>query len=97
MGTREAGRGFEFGRVFTGEKASFDAMGDAVAWLERRGYSVGRMCRNKPMGVMFGNHDIGKWDNLGAKEKAALDGQIDGDKRNGPVTVRLKSKPAGEV
>lgn len=84
-------------KVFTGEKDSFNAYNMAEMWLDGRGYSVGRMCSPEPTGVMLGDHTIAKWNNLDPTEKAALDGTIEGDFRNGPVTVRLKSKPAGEV
>lgn len=80
-------------KTFTGA-APFVAIDAARTWLTERGYSVGEMQGRDPMGIMIGDHyDIAKWRNLNATERMALDGQIEGDKRNGPVVVRLKSQP----
>jgi hypothetical protein len=76
-------------KTFEGTEA-FEAIRKAEAWLKERGYSVGTMQGPAPMGIMKGDYDIAKWRNLRPSERYALDGQIDGDKRNGPVTVRLK-------
>ena len=85
-----------FERTFTGAKA-FGAINAARSWLKDRGYSVGSMCGKEPMGIRIGDHAIHKWRNLHPSEKAALDGTIESENfRDGPVVVRLKSKPAGE-
>ena len=83
-------------KVFANE-GEWRAIEAARAWLKERGYSIGEMQGSAPMGVMLGDFDIAKWRNLTPTEIGALDGKIEGDKRNGPVTVRLKSVPAGEV
>jgi len=77
-------------------KLQFDDVGDFAAmrkaedWLKANGYSWGSMQRDDPIGVMKGDYDISKWRNLSQKERVALDGLIEGDKRNGPVIVTVK-------
>ncbi|MHC8380694.1 hypothetical protein [Pseudomonas sp. LB3P14] len=43
--------------------------------------------------VLQGDWPIAKWKNLTRKEIAALDGKVDGNFRDGPVTVPLKFAP----
>lgn len=69
-----------------GEWKAFE---DAVCWLKEAGFSVGRMQRGSPIGVLFGEYDIQKWRNLSKTDRANLDGKIIGYCREGPVTVRL--------
>ena len=69
----------------------FVAYDKASAYLYERGFSVGRMQGPDPIGIIFGSYDIQKWRNLRATERLALHGTMTGDKRNGPVTVRIKS------
>lgn len=80
------------GRWFR-EYGTFCAFDAAVGWLESLGYSVGRMQRGAPCGIMFGDFDIAKWRNLSALERAELDGAVEGNFRDGPVYVRF-SRPA---
>ncbi len=80
------------------DAGEFVAFGKAVAWLKERGYSVGSMQREAPIGVMYGDVSIAKWRNLSASEIAALDGTITGEsKRNGPVTISLKARGGTKV
>jgi hypothetical protein len=81
-----------FKKVFTGH-VPFEAMNACRAWLDERGYSYGSTCVMNPTGVLKGDFDIAKWRNLTRKEIAALDGQINGNTRDGPVTLVLKSTP----
>ena len=46
-----------------------------------------------PVPVRGGDFIIAKWKNLTRKEIAQLDGKIDGNYREGPVTVTLKVEP----
>lgn len=79
-------------RTFTGVD-SFQAIEAARTYLRERGYSVGVMCGDLPMAIMKGDYLIAKWRNLDSKERAMVDGRIEGDMRNGPVTVYLREAP----
>ena len=67
----------------------FGAVNAAEADLEARGFSVARMQAHQPSGILFGDFDIQKWRNLSTAHREALHGQMTGDFRNGPVTVRI--------
>ena len=77
------------------DRRLFEAEGEFIAYQEAEkvakacGFSVGRMQRDEPIGLMFGDYDIQKWRNLRTAERAALHGTIRGDKRNGPVTLDI--------
>lgn len=73
-------------KVFTGDEA-FEAFRTAEEFLANRGFSVGSMQRDDPIGVMYGDCSIAKWRNLSAMERIGLHGVIQGNKRFGPVTV----------
>ncbi len=68
----------------------FEAATSAEMWCSENGYSVGRMQGKSPRGLLRGNYDIQKWRNLTAADRAALDGTMTGDMRNGPVVVWIK-------
>lgn len=72
----------------TGDFAARDA---AERWCSQRGVSVGRAQRGAPCGLLYGEFDIQKWRNLRSGDRAALDGIMVGDLRDGPVTVYLKA------
>lgn len=63
-------------RVFAGPTRQA-AMAGAVAWLDRRGFSVGGMEGNNPRGVMFGRWLIAKWSQVSLEERRGLHGRID--------------------
>jgi len=67
----------------------FEAFHDAKDWLQGRGFSVGQMCRDAPIGFKEGDWAIAKWFNLEMKDKAQLDGYIIGDKRHGPIKIKF--------
>lgn len=73
--------------TFDGDE--FAGLAKAEAFATECGLSIGRMQRDEPMGLMFGDFDIQKWRNLRPAERAALHGQITGSKRTGPVHVTL--------
>jgi hypothetical protein len=83
----------------TGSPIIFDQPGDFVAcraaerWCAENGYSVGRMERGAPRGLLRGDYDIQKWRNLRKAERDALAGTMSGDMRNGPVVVTLWAQP----
>jgi hypothetical protein len=76
-------------------KFLFNRPGDFAAYHDARqamaagGFSIGRLQSGSPIGLLLGNFDIQKWGNLSASERAALDGVIVGDARNGPVTAEI--------
>ena len=66
---------------------NFEAFYAAEKWLRENGYSVGSMERDAPIGIAKGDCYISKWRNLG-NDKTLLDGVIvEGDKRDGDVTI----------
>jgi hypothetical protein len=71
------------------QKGDFAACYAAESWLHESGYSAGSMQRGAPRGIMRGDVLIAKWRNLSPQDRAALDGQMTGDMRNGPVTVEI--------
>lgn len=81
------------------EDGDFNAFYAAHHWLRERGYSIGSMCMDMPIGILKGDWCIAKWRNLNAKERNQLDGQlISKDFRKGPVVIRLKdSATAAEI
>jgi hypothetical protein len=85
-----------FTKTFTGA-GTFDAYHAACAWLEKNGYSHGPTSIDGPVAIFKGDCDVSKWRNLNAKERKAVDGLLDGDTRNGPITVRLKVAPESEA
>lgn len=75
------------------QKGTFQALCAAQKWLEQHGYSHGSTCRGYPMPVLKGDYLIAKWRNLSSAEIAELDGKVDGDFREGPLTLYLKKEP----
>lgn len=66
---------------------AFAAISAAESFCKARGFSVGTMQRDAPMGLKHGDFNIQKWRNLDREDRARLDGAIVGEKRHGPVTV----------
>ena len=81
-----------FTKTFS-ETGTFESLYAAQKWLTQNGYSFGPSCAMKPIPVLKGDFVIAKWKNLTKKEIAMLDGQIDGNLREGPMTVMLKVAP----
>jgi hypothetical protein len=69
----------------------FQACYAAERWCAENGYSVGPGCVGSPRGLLRGDWLIAKWRNLTKQERAELDGQMTGDMRSGPVTIRVKA------
>jgi len=66
----------------------FEAYNAAEHWLTDRGFSIGRLNGDAPVGFKEGDWDIAKWWNLSASDIKQLDGVITSpDFRHGPVTV----------
>lgn len=76
-----------FRKIFEG--GDFAACRAAEAFLDKHGFSYGRLQRGSPRGILTGKFDIQKWRNLNAADRAALDGVITGDMLHGPVIVEI--------
>jgi hypothetical protein len=61
------------------------------------GFSVGSMQRGAPRGILYGDYLISKWRNMSRKEILALHGVMEGDFREGPVTIRLYDHAPAEA
>lgn len=83
--------------VLFDQEGDFAAVSAAEQWCKERGISVGRMQRNSPRGLKYGDFDIAKWHNLGRADQVGMDGQMtSGDMRAGPVLVVVRPAPAAE-
>ena len=78
-------------KVFTG-KEDFEAYHEAKKWCKENGYSYGSMQGTASIGIVKGNCYISKWRNMSSFEKKSLDGVIDGNKRYGPITIKIYSE-----
>lgn len=63
----------EFPHVQGEDWSSLDA---ASAWARERGFTVGSMERNRPIGIMLDCEYISKWGGLTHEERSQLDGMI---------------------
>lgn len=79
--------------VFEGKK-DFEAFFKACDFLKSRGFSVGSMQRDDPIGIRRGDWDIAKWRNLSEDDMSKLDGTIKGNMREGPLTVHITGAAA---
>lgn len=73
----------------------FVAIDNAIAWLKARGFSVGEMQSNEPIGIFLGEVTIGKWRTLSAEDHNDLHGKIlpasiSASMRSGPVTILIR-------
>jgi len=94
------GRG-EYSITFRND-GDFAAIEAAIAWLKKRGFSVGEMQRDDPIGVVFGDVTIHKWRTLSAEDRNDLHGKImpstpAASMRGGPVTFHLRRSSASSV
>lgn len=84
---QDLGKELPIARSFASDE-TFGAINEARQFCTERGFSVGSMQADAPMGIKRGNYAIAKWRNLSHKDRKMMDGAIIGqDKRNGPVTV----------
>jgi len=71
---------------------SFDAINQAREWLRAKGYNIGSMSGDEPIGLSKRYKMISKWYNLSTEDRALLDGVLESeDFRNGKVTLKLFS------
>ena len=81
-----------FQKVFD-QQGTWAALHEAQEWLTLNGYSYSSTCSMGPVGILKGDYVIAKWHNLSRKERAELDGTLDGNFREGPLVLRLKERP----
>jgi len=80
-----------FTMVFEGKPGSdFSAINAAQGYLAAHGFSFGPGCMSGKIGVMFGRGwIIAKWRNLTPLEQRQCHGVLEGDRRLGPVTLKI--------
>lgn len=80
-----------FTRTFEGKPGDdFSAINQAQGYLAAHGFSFGPGCVSGKIGVMFGRGwIIAKWRNLTPLEQRQCHGVIEGDRRKGPVTLKI--------
>lgn len=78
-------------------EVDFGACRSAECFLERAGFSLGRMQRGDPRGILFGTYNIQKWRNLSEDDRKALHGQMTGNMRDGPVEIRIFGRAPDEA
>lgn len=71
------------------QKGTFQAKYAADDWLRLRGFSVGPSSVDGPCAIWHGDCVISKWRNLSAQEKREVHAIMEGELREGPVTIRL--------
>lgn len=71
----------------TGE--SFSGWQAALDWCRENGYSYGPMQAGSPTGIAKGEVSIAKWRNIPSEDYHLLSGTIEGDFRDGTVTVKI--------
>jgi len=87
--------------TFSCWRFQFDTGADAERFLESAGFSIGRLQRDAPRGLMFGAWDIQKWRNLNDTRRAALHGTAavttTGAWATSPVSVFIRSSAPPEA
>lgn len=80
-----------FTKTFAGKPGDdFSAINQAQGYLAAHGFSFGPGCVSGTIGVMFGrNWRIAKWRNLTPLEQRQCHGILEGDRRLGPVTLKI--------
>ena len=81
---------YELNSTHLNDGGDFSGYSQACAHAKSLGYSCGSMSDPHPTALIKGDAIIAKWKNLTAKERAQVDGIIEGDFRNGPVFLRIK-------
>jgi len=79
-------------RTFS-QQGDFEAVNAARDWCRENGISYAPLCGDAPVGLLYGDWAIAKWRNLTPTERAQLDGRMEGEFRNGPVTIRISPEP----
>ena len=64
--------------------------------LTKCGFSLGRLQRAAPRGILHGDWDIAKWRNLSQTDIDGLDGIYTRQHRDGPVTLTFRETVSAE-
>lgn len=81
-----------FSKKFEGKPgAEFSALLEAETYLSERGFSFGPGCAaSQKSGILYGRcWRIAKWRNLTPLEQRQCHGVIEGERRTGPVTIKI--------
>lgn len=81
-----------FSKTFDGRaQVDFSALNDAETYLTARGFCVGPGCAaSRKAAIMYGRDwTIAKWRNLTPLEQRQSHGVLEGDRRCGPITIRV--------
>ena len=75
---------------------AFQALDDAITTMKAAGFSMGSGCMPYPTCCMFGDYMIAKWCNLTPEQRSASHAVMEGDRRNGPLRIRLTNNCPAE-
>lgn len=80
-----------YARTFEGNTSDFSALNAAQGFLASRGFSFGPGdAASRKSGILFGRSwHIAKWRNLTPLERAQCHGVLEGERRTGPVTIKI--------
>ncbi len=87
------GKEITFSMEFKGDGTPFSSFNAASKYLTDRGFTIGSMQRDLPVGIALDADYVPKWRGLDRYEKKQLDGAMSGDFREGPVMVYLTISP----
>lgn len=76
---------------FAGAEA-FHALRCAETFLAVAGFSIAPGSAGDPTPIMFGDYIVAKWKNLTTRERVGVHGLIEGNRRDGPLTIRLTER-----
>lgn len=79
------------------DEGTFQAGYAAEKWLRDRGFSVGSSQAAAPRAIWHGDCYISKWRGLSAADKRDMHARMDGDMRNGPVSITLLPSASPEA
>jgi hypothetical protein len=79
------------------QKGTFKALRAAEDWLRARGFSWGSSQVDGPQAIWHGDCAISKWRNLSAAEKRECHAVMEGDGREGPMRITLRTGATEEA
>lgn len=89
------GKPILFTKEFKNNGEAFSAYHEAETFLKSKGFSLGSMQREAPIGIVKGDIHISKWRNLSPEDILNLDGAMTfngGSPRSGDVVIHLNTK-----
>jgi hypothetical protein len=76
-------------KVEFNQTGTFEASRAAEQWIRARGFSIGPSQVMAPRAIWHGQCYVSKWRGLSAQDKREMHAIMEGDNREGPVTIRL--------